>query len=128
MPTRDEILEKVRETLEEALGVDEDEVVMEATLSGDLGAESIDYLDITFRLEKGFDIKIPKGELFPDNLSADPSFVADGKVSETGIAELRERLPHADVDKFAEDPSVENIQNLFTVEMVVNYLEGKLKN
>ncbi|HSG71872.1 MAG TPA: acyl carrier protein [Planctomycetaceae bacterium] len=128
MPTRDEILEKVRETLEEALGVDEDEVVMEATLSGDLGAESIDYLDITFRLEKGFDIKIPKGELFPDNLSADPSFVSDGKVSETGIAELRERLPHADVDKFAEDPSVENIQNLFTVEMVVNYLEGKLKN
>jgi acyl carrier protein len=128
MPTRDEILEKVRETLEEALGVDEDEVVMEATLSGDLGAESIDYLDITFRLEKGFDIKIPKGELFPDNLSADPSFVADGKVSETGIAELRARLPHADVDKFAENPAVENIQNLFTVEMVVNYLEGKLKN
>lgn len=128
MPTRDEILEKVRETFEDALGVDADEVVMEATLSGDLGAESIDYLDITFRLEKGFDIKIPKGELFPDNLSADASFVSDGQVTESGIAELRERLPHADVDKFAEDPSVENIQNLFTVEMVVNYIENKLKS
>jgi acyl carrier protein len=126
MPTRDEILDKVRTTLEDALGVEEDEVVMEATLSGDLGAESIDFLDITFRLEKEFDIKIPKGELFPDNLSAEGSFVADGKVSESGIAMLRERLPHADVDKFAEDPTVENIPNLFTVEMVVNYLEGKL--
>jgi len=127
MPTQDEIFETVQETLVDALGVDDDEVTMDATLSGDLGAESIDYLDILFRLEKAFDIKIPRGELFPENLSAaDSSFVQDGKVTEDGIAQLREKMPHADIDKFAEDPSVENIQDLFTVRMMVNFLENKL--
>lgn len=127
MPTQDEILKVVQETLEDALGVDEDEVTMDATLSGDLGAESIDYLDILFRLEKGFDIKIPRGELFPENLSAsDASFIQNGKVTESGIAQLREKMPHADIDKFAEDPAVENIQDLFTVRMVVNFLDKKL--
>ena len=127
MPTQDEILEAVQETLVDALGVDDDEVTMDATLSGDLGAESIDYLDILFRLEKAFDIKIPRGELFPENLSAsDASFVEDGKVTEAGIAQLREKMPHADIDKFAEDPTVENIQDLFTVRMMVNFLENKL--
>lgn len=127
MPTQDEIFEAVQETLVDALGVDDDEVTMDATLSGDLGAESIDYLDILFRLEKAFDIKIPRGELFPENLSAaDSSFVQDGKVTEAGIAQLREKMPHADIDKFAEDPAVENIQDLFTVRMMVNFLDNKL--
>ena len=126
MPSRDEIFQKVQGTLEDALGVDEDEVTLEATLSGDLGAESIDFLDILFRLEKAFDIKIPRGELFPEQLSADSSFIADGKVTPEGIAELRTKMPHADIDKLAEDPSVENIQDLFTVEMIVNFLEKKL--
>jgi len=66
MPTRDEIYEKVSATLVEALNVDEDEVTPEATLQGDLGAESIDFLDIVFRLEREFGIKIPRGELFPE--------------------------------------------------------------
>jgi len=127
MPTQDEIFKVVQETLEEALGVDDDEVTMDATLQGDLGAESIDFLDILFRLEKGFDIKIPRGELFPENLaSADSSFVQDGKVTESGIAQLREKMPHADVDKLAEDPAVENIADLFTVRMMVNFLDQKL--
>lgn len=129
MPTQDEIFKAVQGTLEDALGVDEDEVTMEATLSGDLGAESIDFLDILFRLEKAFDIKIPRGELFPENLSAsDASFMQDGKVTEKGIAQLREQMPHADIDKFAEDPTVDNIQDLFTVKMVVNFLDNKLNS
>ncbi|MGC1274499.1 MAG: phosphopantetheine-binding protein, partial [Planctomycetaceae bacterium] len=111
----------------DALGVDDDEVTPEATLSGDLGAESIDYLDIVFRLEKNFGIKIPRGELFPENLSAsDGGFVKDGIVTPEGIAELRTRLPHADVDSFASDPKVENIQELFTVNMLVKFLEKKV--
>ena len=127
MPSRDEIFGKVRETLVDALGVDDDEVTPEATLVGDLGAESIDFLDIVFRLEKTFNVKIPRGELFPENLAAaDSSFVADGRVTESGLAELRARMPHADVDKLAEDPQVENIQDLFTVEMIVRFLELKL--
>lgn len=125
--TRDEIFEKVQQTLVDALGVDDDEVTPEATLSGDLGAESIDYLDIVFRLEKNFGIKIPRGELFPENLSAsDGGFVKDGVVTPEGVAELKKRMPHADVDSFAADPKVENIQELFTVKMIVNFLEKKV--
>lgn len=127
MPTTDEIFDNVRQTLVDALGVDDDEVTPEATLVGDLGAESIDFLDIVFRLEKNFDIKIPRGELFPESLaSADSSFIEDGMVTDAGITELRNRMPHADVDKLAADPKVENIQDLFTVEMIVKFLQEKL--
>ena len=126
MPSRDEIFSKVQEVLTDALGVDEDEVTPEATLSGDLGAESIDFLDIVFRLEKKFDVKIPRGELFPESLAAEPSLVQNGVVTEQGLSELRKRMPHADVEKFAQDPKVENIQELFTVSMIVNFLEKKL--
>ncbi len=129
MPTTDEIYEKVRETLVDALGVDDDEVTHAATLIGDLGAESIDFLDIVFRLEKTFGIKIPRGELFPENLaSADPSFASDGMVTQQGIAELRKQLPYAGFDRLIQDPKVENIQDLFTVQMIVNFVEAKLAN
>ncbi len=126
MPTKEEIFEKIKEILADTLGVDEDEVTPESTLVQDLGAESIDFLDLQFQLQKAFDIKIPQGELFPENLTADSEFVKDGYVTEAGIAELKKRLPHADVDKFAEDPKVEKIQDLFTVQMLVNYVASKL--
>ena len=127
MATKDEVFEKVRETLVEALGVDDDEVTPEATLIGDLGAESIDFLDIVFRLEKAFDIKIPRGELFPENIaSADSGFVKEGKVTPHGIDELRKRMPHANVDKLAANPKVENIPDLFTVDMVCKFLLAKI--
>ncbi len=126
MASRDEIFEKVQETLVDALGVDDDEVTEDATLVDDLGAESIDFLDIVFRLEKNFGIKIPRGELFPENLAADASFVDDGKVTAEGIATLKEKMPHADIDSFADDPKVENIQSLFTVNMITNFVENKL--
>ncbi len=127
MPTRDEVFATVRETLVDALGVDDDEVTPTATLMGDLGAESIDFLDIVFRLEKNFNIKIPRGELFPENLvAADSGFVKDGKVTAEGIAELRTRMPHANIDALAKDPRMEKVQDLFTVDMVVNFLTKKL--
>jgi acyl carrier protein len=127
MPTSNEIYEKVREILVDALGADESECTMEATLMGDLGAESIDFLDIVFRLEKTFNVKIPRGELFPDNFAAsDPSLTKDGVLTPAGVAELRKRLPHADIDKFAKDPKVENIQDLFTVGMIVKFMQAKL--
>lgn len=128
MPTRDEVFATVQETLVDALGVDEDEVTPTATLMGDLGAESIDFLDIVFRLEKNFGIKIPRGELFPENLvAADSGFIVDGKVTPAGIQELRSKMPHANVDKLAADPRVEKVQDLFTVEMVANFLLKKLE-
>jgi len=128
MPTRDEVFATVRETMVDALGVDDDEVTPTATLMGDLGAESIDFLDIVFRLEKNFNIKIPRGELFPENLVApDSGFIANGKVTPEGIQELRTKMPHADIDKLAADPRVEKVQDLFTVDMVVNFLTKKLE-
>lgn len=126
MATNEEIFEKVRDTLIDALGVDDDEVSPAVTLVGDLGAESIDFLDIVFRLEKTFEIKIPRGELFPENLASADGFVADGLVTEAGLATLKEKMPHADVDSFAADPKVDNIQNMFTVQMVCNFIANKL--
>lgn len=130
MPSRDEIFEKVKETLVDALGLDDDEVTATSRLKADLGAESIDFLDIVFRLERNFGIKIPRNELFPESLfTADSGFAENGRVTEKGLAELRTRLPHADpatIDVLAKDPKVENVEDLFTVNMVVNFLTAKL--
>jgi len=128
MPTRDEIYTKVSATLVEALNVDEDDVTPEATLQGDLGAESIDFLDIVFRLEREFGIKIPRGELFPESIfQGDPEFVQDGRVTDKGIAELRARMPFADLSDFERNPEVGHISDLFTVELITRYIEGKLQ-
>ncbi|MBQ17005.1 MAG: acyl carrier protein [Planctomycetaceae bacterium] len=129
MPTHEEILGQVQGILVEALGADEDEVTPGATLVSDLGAESIDFLDIVFNLEKEFDIKIPRGELFPENLAAEGDGLAvDGVVTEEGLTKLREKLPFADIEAFAADPQVANIQDLFTVDMLVNFVSDKLGN
>jgi len=124
--TDQEIFEKVQETLVEALGVDDDEVTLEATLTGDLGAESIDFLDIVFNLEKSFDIKIARGELFPDNIVNNPDFVADGKLTEQGLTELKERMPHADFSDFEQDPDINKMAELFTVQTIINYVKRKV--
>ena len=124
--TEAEVFAKVQETLMEALGVDDDEVTPEATLTGDLGAESIDFLDIVFRLEKAFDIKIPRGELFPDNILNNPQYVKDGKLTEAALAQLKERMPHADLSEFEQDPDVSKMAELFKVQTIVNYVVGKI--
>lgn len=128
MPTRDEIFSQVSEVLVDALGVDDSDVTEQATLMGDLGAESIDFLDIVFRLEKIFGVKIPRGDLFPDDIAnADASLVANGRLTDAGLDMLRKKMPHADVNQIADDPKVERIYDLFTVGMIVNYMEHRLK-
>jgi len=124
--TEEDVFAKVRETLVEALGVDDDEVVPDATLTGDLGAESIDFLDIVFRLEKAFNIKIPRGELFPDNVLNNPDLVEDGKLTSEGLGELKQRLPHADFADFEQDPDVNKLAELFKVQTIVNYITKKV--
>ena len=126
MPSQDEIFAKVREALVDALGVDDDEVTPEATLRGDLDAESIDFLDIVFRLEKAFDIKIERGELIPMDLLEDTAYVQDGKVNAAGIAELKKRMPFADLSKFEANPNVQNLGEQLTVQDMVNFVEYKL--
>lgn len=125
--SRDEVSQQVQEVLIEALGVDDDEITDDATLMGDLGAESIDFLDIVFRLEKTFEIKIPREELFPaESLMNNPEFVLNGKLTETGLAELKSKMPHTDITEFQKDPDINKLGDLFTVNAIVNYVSGKL--
>jgi len=99
-----EINVKVARALSECLNVDEDDLKPTATLQGDLGAESIDFLDIVFRLEREFGIKIPRGELFPESIfQGAPEYVQDGRVTDQGMIELRSRMPYADLGAFDQD-------------------------
>lgn len=126
MPTKEEIFDKIKTCLVEALGVDEDEVTPEATLVGDLGAESIDFLDIVFRLEKAFNIKVPRGELFPEDILTNSEYVRDGKVTPEGIAQLRQRMPFADLTNFESNPNVKDFANQLTVQDMARYVETKV--
>lgn len=124
--TRDDIHSKIRDVLVDALAVDEDEVTPEARLTKDLGAESIDFLDIVFKLEQAFSIKIAQGELFPENMAQDSRYVREGKVTPEGLATLRTRMPHVDFTGFEADPQLIKVAELFTVEALVKFVEKKL--
>ncbi len=126
MPTMDEVFAKVQEALVEALGVDDDEVTEGATLAGDLGAESIDYLDIVFRLEKSFDIKIPRDELLPQDILTSAEYVSEGKLTAAGVEELKKRLPFVNLDQFAENPLVSDFANVLTVGDLCRFVATKV--
>ena len=129
--SRDEIFGKVREVLEEALGADEEEITLEASLTADLEAESIDFLDIVFRLEKTFSteekpFKVGQGELFPETLMENPEWVVDGKFTDAGMAMLKERMPHVDFSGFENDRDLNKVAELITVDSIVDFVARKL--
>lgn len=124
MADQNEVYRKIKECLIEALGVDEGEIKPEARIMDDLGAESIDFLDIVFRLEKAFGIKIPRGGLFPENILSNEAFVKDGRVTPQGLEELRKRMPYADLASFEKAPLVSNFSSLFTVDLIHRYVAG----
>src|SRR5436190_72241 len=127
MPSQDEIYQKVSATLVEALNVDEDEVQPTSTLQGDLGAESIDFLDIVFRLEREFAIEIPRGELFPEAIfQGDPDYVQGNQVTPRGVTLMKEKMPFMDLKKFEQNPDIASISDLFTVGAICRYVESKL--
>jgi acyl carrier protein len=127
MSTSEDIYGKVTQVLVDSLNVDEGDVTPTATLQGNLGAESIDFLDIVFRLEREFGIKIPRGELFPESIfQSDPEFVREGRVTDEGMRELRSRMPDADLRGFDNDRRLSAVPDLFTVDLVVRYVAGKL--
>ena len=121
-----ELFTKVQRTLAGALGVDESDITPEASLKRDLGAESIDFIDIVFRLEKAFDLKIPAGDLFPSHLLNDERFVKEGMVTPEGLTELREKLPYLEIEEFAKDPQITKLADCFTVKMLLRYLTDRL--
>ena len=128
MSSQDAIFEKVRTCLSQALGVKPDEVVPEAALVDDLGAESIDFVDIVYRLEKSFDIKIPRGELFPQDLLRNPLYVNGGKLTPSGAEELRKRLDFTPLPPFDANLDVDKLlSSLFTVRMITDFVASKLQ-
>ncbi len=125
MPYSEEVFDKVKEALVDALGVDDDEVTEDATMVGDLGAESIDFLDIVFKLEQAFGISIPREELFPDDILTNAEYINDGKVTPDGMEKLKVRMPFADLSKFETNPMVQDFGNMLTVKDLCNYVASK---
>jgi acyl carrier protein len=126
MSASEESYGKVAKVLAESLNVDEDDLAPTARLQEDLGAESIDFLDVVFRLEREFGIKIPRGELFPESIfQGDPDFVQNGRVTPKGLEELRARMPFADLSAFEKNPELSRLSDLFTVDLITRYIHGK---
>jgi len=126
MPTNEEIFDKVKDCLINALDVDGEDVVLEASLTEDLEAESIDFVDIVFRMEKAFDIKIPQGELFPQELFSNKDFVQDGKLTAAGIGALGKDFPYLVLPENAENMPVSDLASHYNVDMLVRYINFKL--
>ena len=128
MMTRDEIGERVAQALVQALGVSRADITPETSLAGDLEAESIDFLDIVFRLEKEFGIEVARGELFPQELLRDPAIVSNGRFTPEGVAAIREKFGFTDLSALKVGTSVDDLMNdLLTVNLIVDYVESKLR-
>ena len=124
------IFPKVSETMGEALGCDLAEVTPTASLINDLGAESIDFLDIIFRLERGFKVKIPRGKIIEDArgaLSA-AEFESGGVVTEAGVTRLKSFLSEVPADRFPSPLKVAEIPKLFTTETFCKMVIRQQKN
>jgi acyl carrier protein len=128
MPDAKEVHARVTKVLMQSLGVEEADVTPSATLQGDLGAESIDFLDITFRLEREFSVKIERNELFAGPISPDdPVFIRDGRLTDEGLTALRLRMPYANFRDLEFDRQVNHVDDLFTVELLTSFAMWKLR-
>ena len=119
---------RVRKVIAESLCVELDEVQVNSNLINDLGAESIDFLDIMFRLEKEFDVKIPqreierqaRGDMQPEE------FEKDGILQPKGIARLKELIPEIDPAAWREGMALRELPALFTVAVFVGIVDRKI--
>lgn len=109
---------KVREIIADVLVIDEDEVSLDSRLIGDLNAESIDFLDLVFQLEKEFNIKIPRGQLEKNARGEldENEFEQGGNITEKGMVALKNYLSEVPAEHFKDSMKVSEIPMLFTVE------------
>ena len=127
MTTADtDIYHSVVPIIAEALGVEEDEVLPHVRLTDDLGAESIDYLDIFFQIEKTFGIRIEANERVLKTVMSDERFVRDGRVTDEGIQQIRQQLPSVDVTPLDETRDPARFPSVFTVHSVVEMVRTRL--
>lgn len=112
------VFPKLAETMAEALGCDEEEITLTASLIDDLDAESIDFLDIVFRLEKTFKVKIPRGKILEDSRGplSESEFEQNGVVTSAGLAQLKAYLSEVPAERFKTPLNVADIPRLFTPE------------
>jgi acyl carrier protein len=122
--THEDIFEKVKDCLVAALDVEPEEVIRTASLTEDLEAESIDFVDIIYRLEQTFKVKIPQGELFPQELFSNKDFVDGGAFTEAGMKALKEQYPFLDTGDDAV-LKVTELPRLYTVDMLVKFVASK---
>ncbi len=124
--TNADIAEATRKIVADALGRNDDEVKLDSILMDDLGAESLDFLDIVFRLEREFDIQITRGEMeraSRGDMSAD-EFAPGGVISEAGLTRLRELMPEAK-ERIQAGLRPSTILTLFSVQTFANMVIGK---
>jgi len=130
MASHEDIFQKVQTTLVDALGVDEEQVTPGATLQGDLEAESIDFLDIVFRLEREFKVKIPRGKAMEEARGelSEEEFEQGGIVTDAGVAKIRAYLTEVPADRIKTPLKAAEIPKLFTTEtfckMVIREQQG----
>lgn len=114
----DAVFPKVADTIADALGCDLEEVKRDASLINDLGAESIDFLDLVFRLERAFKVKIPRGKIVEDSRGtlSEAEFEQKGLVTDQGLSQLKAFLSEVPAERFRTPLKVAEIPRLFTAE------------
>jgi len=112
------IYPRVAKVIAEALARNADEVRLESRLFADLEAESIDLLDIVFRLEREFHIQIPRGRIVEDARGdlSEADFEHQGVLTDTGLKRLREYLSEVPAENFRPQMNLADVPTLFTVE------------
>jgi acyl carrier protein len=127
----DSVYPKVREIIADVLVIDEEDVSLDSRLIADLGAESIDFLDLVFQLEKEFGIKIPRGQLEKNARGdlAEDEFEKGGVLTPKGMLAIKNYLSEVPADNFKSNLKVNEIPMLFTVEtfckLIVNAVSEK---
>ena len=111
---------KVQDAFAAALGLEEDEVQLDAKLIEDLGAESLDFLDIVYRLERAFDIKIPRGGIEGTAQEEAGDYEVDGILTDSGLAALKQLMPEVPADEFVDGMRVTEVPEVFRVATFYN--------
>jgi acyl carrier protein len=120
------VAETVRGVVAEALAIDPDKVQLSSNLMDELGAESLDFLDIVFKIERAFDIQITRGEMerAARGDMSEEDFAPAGIISDAGLTRLRELMPES-AARIVPGLRPVQILSLFTVQTFVNLVVGK---
>ncbi|PKM82777.1 MAG: acyl carrier protein [Firmicutes bacterium HGW-Firmicutes-14] len=127
--TKDDIFQGLRSCLAQVLEIEENEINLKDSLVNDLGVDSLDFLDLVFRIETTFKIKLKRGEIegLARDITGAEGFEINGVITPQGISALQQALPEVPQDRFKDNLRVAEIPTLFTVETFVKLVETKLE-